>query len=939
MKKIGICISLFLVSVYPHFAWSQSENFTRIKYALIFVDQPQMLYDGTDLKKVNHPIDIAGDMAYYNGKYGNASGRYFGPAGTFFNNTGKRTETAGDFDISIPDVRDLSDMPTGEIVSGFSTHSVLKYTNPSPLNNDQLAYYTAMCNVMGMLHMTRGNYVKAEELLTIAIEERGKRFGQTSAEFINSLHNMAVLRKFQGQYAEAEKIFNYLQKATKKLYFYTSPNRYVTVLNNRAMLLAELGRSKEALENLETALELGKDYFDETYIDYERMLTNKAFLLQENGRSQEALRLYEEVIASMEQKGFENHTDYDNVLIYYGSLRVSMGDQEVYAFLNEVVDNIRKRYKKDHPLYAKALTNVADYHFNENRFDLALPVLEEAKAAQLESLGDRHKDYLKTLIKLGVCQWKVNNLEASRATFNEANAGYLYLTDNFFSTLSESEKGKLWSTMKPGINTYFNFAIENSDQDPSLLRMAYEIHIKTKGLLINSTTKIRNTILSSQDSTLTALYKKYLDTKNLLAEYYGSPKEVLEENEVDLKALETYANKLEKELATKTNLLANDKTNLSYEMVTGALGSGEAAIEIIRYPVIYGLEKGKVNYAALIATKNSPYPKVVKMEDGEHLEAKALTFYKNAIRLKIADKLSYNSYWKEIAAGLEGYNKVYISVDGVYNSISLNTLQNAEGTYVLDQLDLVLVPNTKSIAAIKNQTLTLSSSQRVTLFGNPEYGNPDVVTPLPGTQEEVTKIEELLNGNEVKTTSYMQQRASEENFSILQSPDVLHIATHGFFLPDVDLSKNMVMGTNVSKAKDNPLLRSGLLFTGAANVYDANPQYNPGNNGVLNAFEVMNLNLNDTELVIMSACETGTGEVVNGEGVYGLTRAFQVAGAKKIVMSLWKVNDNATRDLMTTFYENWIALKDPQAAFTYAQKSLKEKYRDPYYWGAFVLLN
>jgi CHAT domain-containing protein len=149
----------------------------------------------------------------------------------------------------------------------------------------------------------------------------------------------------------------------------------------------------------------------------------------------------------------------------------------------------------------------------------------------------------------------------------------------------------------------------------------------------------------------------------------------------------------------------------------------------------------------------------------------------------------------------------------------------------------------------------------------------------------------------------------------------------------------MSMGVQVSRAKDNALLRSGLLFNGAAAVFSNEPVLDGSDNGVLYAYEAMNLDLQGPELVVLSACETGLGEIVNGEGVYGLSRSFQVAGADKILMSLWKVDDKPTKELMILFYQNWLRLNDPQKAFVEAQKSMKEKYPHPFYWGGFILLN
>ena len=211
-----------------------------------------------------------------------------------------------------------------------------------------------------------------------------------------------------------------------------------------------------------------------------------------------------------------------------------------------------------------------------------------------------------------------------------------------------------------------------------------------------------------------------------------------------------------------------------------------------------------------------------------------------------------------------------------------------------------------------------------------------LVTALPGTKEEVNKINELYSENaSAKPNTYLENEADETQLKSVQNPKVLHIATHGFFLED---NESGTSESEEDKYSQNPLLKSGLIMAGAnsfisSGINEANQQ-----DGILTAYEAMNLNLNDTELVVLSACETGLGELKNGEGVYGLRRAFQVAGADAIIMSLWSVDDEATQELMTTFYQNWIGGEDKLTAFNDAQKTIKEKYESPFYWGAFVMV-
>ena len=137
---------------------------------------------------------------------------------------------------------------------------------------------------------------------------------------------------------------------------------------------------------------------------------------------------------------------------------------------------------------------------------------------------------------------------------------------------------------------------------------------------------------------------------------------------------------------------------------------------------------------------------------------------------------------------------------------------------------------------------------------------------------------------------------------------------------------------------ENPLMKSGLLLRGAGDVL-AKTKYNYNmESGVLTAYEAMSLNLDKTDLVVLSACETGLGEISNGEGVYGLQRAFFVAGAKVLIMSMFKVDDDATQKLILNFYKKWLTTGNMRQSFVEAKKELRVEYPEPIYWGAFMMI-
>ena len=185
--------------------------------------------------------------------------------------------------------------------------------------------------------------------------------------------------------------------------------------------------------------------------------------------------------------------------------------------------------------------------------------------------------------------------------------------------------------------------------------------------------------------------------------------------------------------------------------------------------------------------------------------------------------------------------------------------------------------------------------------------------------------------------------ANEESFKNLSgnSPDIIHLATHGFVIDNIEKAtgNKFVASTNIYSYKESFMMWAGLLLAGANNLWTGQFAINNVEDGILTAEEISQLDLSNTKLVVMSACETGKGFVDPIDGIIGLQRAFKKAGAKTIVMSLWKVNDEATSLMMSSFYKYLIGGKERHEALELARRDVEKEYPDPFYWAGFIMLD
>jgi CHAT domain-containing protein len=484
---------------------------------------------------------------------------------------------------------------------------------------------------------------------------------------------------------------------------------------------------------------------------------------------------------------------------------------------------------------------------------------------------------------------------------------------------------------------------------------------------------MKNRILNSSDTILIKKFNQWTELRKEISTYEQMNEEERGESGINADSIKLVANETEKYLSRASESFTNltENKSVSWKDLQAKLKDDEMCIEIVRvrkfglkkfvtdnsdslkapnfpkYP-LYGLNDS-VYYVALLLRKNDPFPLFLPLENGSYLESAGINFYRNAVRFHVLDTVSFGNFFGKIFKNLKGIKKVYFSPDGVFNQLNINTLYLPEQKkYLQEILEIHQLTNSKDILTFASVSpKTERKSGFAALFGRPSFLLTDSapapaetapakrdsatrglrsvrgtdLTDLPGTEIEVKKIDSLLQKQAFSTKSFLATEATEDNLKKIENPKILHIATHGFFIPQ--------------ETKLNPMLLSGVLLAGVSNFLSGSDN---AEDGILTAFEAQDLNLEQTDLVVLSACETALGSVRSGEGVYGLQRAFKVAGAKSLLMSLWKVDDRVTQELMTAFYAHYVENKGIRAAFLKAQAEIRAQYPQPFYWGAFVLI-
>lgn len=791
-------------------------------------------------------------------------------------------------------------------------------------------------------------YEKALSNFETIADIRKMLLGEDHPDYATALNDIGYCHSCLGNY---DKALEYHMKAAdiRKSVLGGDHPDYAVSLNNIGGCYSELGDYGKALEYHLKAADIRRSVLGGCHPDYATSLNNIGACYSGLGDFGKALEFYREASDILESVLGGSHPDYAVSINNIGYCHSRLGDyNKALEFYRKSSNILRSQYGEDHPDYASSINNIGYCHSRLGDYDKALELYQKSLAIRRSILGGSHPDCVASLRGIGICELNMNDYMSAANVFDEF---YSLLTSNIldaFGYLPHISRVRYWNMYSPYFQYQLPMLSRILQSYPSFLQTAYDGVIFSKGLLLNAETGIRDLILESGDEEALDLYDRFCRSKNQLAK---GPAD----------SLEAVCGALEKELMQKSKAFGDYTKNLSIRWtdVQSGLGDNDIAIEFMEVPVA----KDTTKYCALTLRKGYDSPHFVELFDLKDFNALSKAAGSKTI---YGNKELYNLVWRPLETEIGGSENIYFGASGVLYQTAIEYADNGRGP-LSEQKNIYRLSSTRQLAALKEKSDTKTAS----IYGGLQYGTPmetlvadsrkypsrsldddllfsaDTIgmrelrsgmdaADLPATLTEASDVAGTMDKAHYEETLNTGAEGTEASFKALsgQRKTIIHVATHGFYwtgdeaekigwLLDRQELKNS--GDDRRIKEDKSLSRSGLLFSGANNALRQGYKQEAGvEDGILTAREAAMMDLRGTELVVLSACQTGLGEV-SGEGVFGLQRGFKKAGVKALLMSLWKVDDEATSMLMREFYNNCLTKGlDLQRSLHEAQRTVRE---------------
>ena len=853
--------------------------------------------------------------------------------------------------------------------------------------------FASSLNNLALLYKAMGSYAQAEPLLRQATEIFRQALGAEHPDFASSLNNLAALYRAMGSYAQAEPLFRQATEIFRQALGAEHPS-FAASLSGLAALYHSMGNYAQAEPLCRQVAEINRKALGEEHPDFAASLNDLALLYQAMGDYAQAEPLCRQATEIRRQALGEQHPHFAASLNDLALLYHSMGNYAQAEPLYLQATEIRRQtLGEDHPHFASSLNNLAALYESMGSYAQAEPLYRQATEIRRQTLGEDHPHFAASLNGLAALTITTDRAAEALHLMRQAASIDDRLIGQVFSIGSESQRTAFVKTTQGNLEAFLSLVWGHLPHLPEAVQAALELVLRRKAIGAEVLAAQRDAVLGGKYPHLQPQLHQWSTLRRQIAQktWAGPGPEGAPAHQRQLAQWHEQREHLEAELARQV-----PEMNLEQKLhaadrraVALALPEGVRLVEFVRFdvcdfkavPARGERQWQPARYLAFVLTASNPEVRMIDLGAAAAIDELVELFRagvselpesRNMVRRHAAPPpLSPEQAGQRLRAAvfdplldaLGAGRRLLLSPDGNLTRLPFAVLPDANGGLLMDAWQLSYVncgrdvlrfgaassgtPAAALVVTDPDFDLAASAAAQPATEENRGRVSRDLPRDrfhfgrLPGTRTEGAAIADLLGVQPWQDSAAVEGRLKRD----CRSPHILHLATHGFFLEDQkhdpnqerrDLGLSLGEGRFSGPLPENPLLRSGLALSGANTFLRGGALPEEAEDGLLTAEDVSGLDLLATELVVLSACETGLGEVRTGEGVFGLQRAFTLAGAKTLVMSLWSVPDDATRELMEDFYRRILAGEGRADALRNAQLALRRKHPDPYFWGAFL---
>lgn len=821
---------------------------------------------------------------------------------------------------------------------------------------------------LATLQQAAGDWEQAETQLKRVHQVFQTLLGPEHPSLAASLNNLAAFHRDRGDYAQA---MAFAQQAVDLVERKLGPDhkRIANLLNTLATLHYEQGNRARALALYQRALAIQERSLGRDHPDVAGTLNNLAMLRQDQGELAPARELFERALAIKEQALGANHPDVAIALHNLAELHRDLGELDRAVSLLERALAIKEEtLGRGHARVATTLNSLAVLRHEQRRYDEADRLLQRALTLRRRALGPNHPKLATVLFnqaRLRLAQGRVDDTVRLLERVAELDEQKLQAV---LATGAAEQKRSMFEDLRKITGVTLSVHAQFASSSPRALRLALTTVLRRKGRVLDAASDTLHTLRRSADPAVRAQLDELRASRAELATLLlrGPGQQDLGQHQAKTAELEAAVATLEEQLGRRYAKLRVERAPVTIEGVQAALDTHSALVELVVYrpwnPTARSKKeaRGPKRYAAYVLHPRGA-PRWIDLGPAKAIDervrrARQMLGLGGLGYAKLARQLD-ELVMRPIRALLGNTRDLYVSPDGELNLLPLAALVDEHDRFLLSRLRITYLSSGRDLLRQQHRA---EPRQGPLVLAAPSYGTSADVSgqpmappgaragtgaglrfsPLPHTAREGRALARLMTDATVLTAA----EASEAVLKQARGPRLLHIATHGFFFDGrsapagphgrrgLELLPSSGRPAPTLQAR-GPLLRSGLALAGA------NHGAQGGEDGILTALEMAQLDLNGTQLVVLSACETALGQVEQGEGVYGMRRALVLAGAQTQMMSLWKVDDAMTSQLMVGYYRRLLKGDGRSNALREAQLEMlaRPDSAHPIHWAAFIV--